>query len=315
MLNFQHTGLYFSQNNINQAKKYAKREPFKIAWELLRDQPTLDLPASTQWDGMRYRFEGDEDAGSKAVHDLNDGSAFALDEDMPYLDGVMETVVLAQSFELIRSHRAFTPSHQAAWRDLLFERTSRLNVANDLLHVEQIWQALMNMAVGIVLEREPIVTDAAHFFRKVVDQDIHPRGYISQAVGGENTAARDGGSLLRMLLSVKGLVLMAEAAKHIGLELWAYSNRGVSVVTAALYPLYYYYYPEKWQWDEGIEIEAAEQLFKLHGSYLELLNLHLGRPTKAIDLILKEIRPIYDVTGGGLTTLSHGVPLRRGLFG
>jgi hypothetical protein len=85
-----------------------------------------------------------------------------------------------------------------------------------------------------------------------------------------------------------------------------------------LYPLYYYFYPEKWQWNgtnpNTLDQPEVERLFRLHGSFLELLNHHIGQPTRAIDLILKELRPVVDIWGGGIPSLSHGVAIRRGLF-
>jgi hypothetical protein len=308
----EHCGLYFSQVHIKTAQKYAKREPFKQAWEHLRTHQPLDLLSSSQWNGLRYRFDDDKTSGEIAVSNLRDHLLLSVEEDTPYIDGVMITLVMAQCFELVRDHPTYSPAAQEQWRETFIQRVSHLNTiaTDELLQVERIWQNLMNLAAGIVLEEESIINQAVAYFHSIVDKEIRPQGFLPQAVEG-----KDGGSLLRMLLSVKGLVLMAEAAKQIDIDLWSIQNRGVSVVTAALYPLYYYYYPEKWQWDEGIELEEAQRLFKLHGSYLEPLNLHIGRETRAIDLILKEIRPIYDLWGGGLMTLSHGVPKRRGLFG
>jgi hypothetical protein len=305
----EHCGLYFSKANITQAQKYAKRDPFKSAWELLRGNPPTTPLALTQWHGLRYRFDSDQRAGEQAVHDLR-GSP-PSEHDLSYLDTVMTTLTLAQCIELVRDHPAFSAVQRRQSQEMLAAQVEALNTVEDLHPVERIWLALLNLAAGIVLEDDTMTTDAAQVYRGVVDHGIHPQGFIRQAVEGQ----KDGGSLLRMLLAVKGLVLMAEAAKHIGADLWGYTNRGVSVVTAALYPLYYYYYPEKWQWDSDIDVEEAQRLFRTHGSYLEPLNAHIGRPTRAIDLILKEIRPVYDIWGGGLLTLSHGVPMRRGIFG
>jgi hypothetical protein len=106
-------------------------------------------------------------------------------------------------------------------------------------------------------------------------------------------------------------VLMAEATSHIGIDLWGYSARGVSVVTAASYLLYYYYYPDQWRWDTIAEVEA-KYLFEENGAFLEILNRRT-RP-KDLKLLLDELRPIYNLPGGQ-TTLTHGLPARKGLFG
>ena len=55
-------------------------------------------------------------------------------------------------------------------------------------------------------------------------------------------------------------------------------------------------------------------LFRRYGGYLEILNRRTG--FKDLKPLLEDLRPIYDPRGGGLTTLSHGVPVKkRGLFG
>nr|MCU0476272.1 hypothetical protein [Anaerolineae bacterium] len=109
----------------------------------------------------------------------------------------------------------------------------------------------------------------------------------------------------------------AEVAAHAGIDLWGYELRSVSLMTAAFYPLYYYYYPEKWKWAEGISIDAAQQMFRQNAAFLEIINRR--RPNvHAINLIVDELRPIIDPLGGGAVTLTHHPappPKRRGWFG
>jgi hypothetical protein len=184
---------------------------------------------------------------------------------------------------------------------------------------EALLRAALNMAAGIVLEREPIFEAGAQVYRQTIDHSVRPEGFIPRAV-----QVAEGQGLAHQLLSVAALVLMAEMAQHVGVDLWRYSNRGVSVLTAATYPLYYYFYPEKWPWGTEAEIreghtaleqEYATGLFRQHGGFLEMLNGRYDKPLRAIRLILKDIRPVVDVYGGGLTTLTHGLPERSGLFG
>jgi len=125
------------------------------------------------------------------------------------------------------------------------------------------------------------------------------------------------------LLCVQALTLIAEMAANSGINLWTHDKRGVSVLTAVTYPLYYYFYPEKWPWNgeqwkpsDGVELETAQNLFRQHAAFLELAAPRYSTPLKAIQMILDEIRPVYDRDGGGLLTLSHAAPKRkrRGLF-
>jgi hypothetical protein len=165
----------------------------------------------------------------------------------------------------------------------------------------------LNLAAGIVLEDAARLTAGSAIYRDIIDHEVRPEGYLSAAVNQSG-----GGSFWRQLMAVNGLVLMAEAASHIGLDLWGYTSRGISVITAASYAIYYYYYPDQWRWDTLSETDTSA-LFKAHGGWLEIINRH-ARPKDA-KLLLDDLRPIHDLSGGGLTTLSHALPARRGLFG
>ncbi len=314
---YDHCGLYFTQQHILTARKGAKRAPFQPAWE------RLDAPVSSQAapleqaliHGLRWRFHENEAEGETAVRLYQTAAQSPLD-DHSLLDGCMYTVGLAQLYELVRDHPHAAQITHADGPALFMQRALQVEAALDsddpqgMAYLERIWAALLLMAAGVVTENDDFCQRAASVYHQIIDHDIHPAGFIPQVVDG-----KDGGSLLRMLIALKGLVLIAEAAPRSGLDLWTYSNRGVSLTTAALYPLYYYYYPEKWQWDADLDPDAVKADFSAHAGYLEPLNRHIGRPTQAIDLILSEIRPIFDPYGGGLLTLSHAVPQRRGLFG
>ena len=145
-------------------------------------------------------------------------------------------------------------------------------------------------------------------FRHTIEQ-VRPEGYLPAAVEGEDEA-----SFHRQFFVVAALVCMAEAAGHAGVDLWNYNYRGISVITAAAYITYYYYYPTQWRWATIAE-EPAKALFKDAGSFLEMVNRH-ARPHD-LKLLLEEQRPLFNSALGGLTTLTHAQAAkeRRGLFG
>ncbi len=299
-----HYGLYFTEAQVQQARQQRRHEPQKSAWMLLEQESAGGL-AAIQWGGLRYRFNDDQAAGEQA--------ALALAEVEPgqgveRLDTLMAALVQAHSFEMLRDHPAGTPAQQARWMQAFAELTAAVQQAqDDLSPLERLWADALYLAAGIVLEREDWFKRGADGYRQTIDQAIRPEGYLPQAVEG-----RDGGSLYRQLLSIKALALSAEMAAHVGLNLWNYAARGVSVRTACAYLLYYYYYPDKWRWDDHME-EEAPRLFRQHGGFWEMLNYRA--PLKNAGAMLDELRPVYDLTGGGLTTLSHGPAVRRGLFG
>ena len=305
----QHCGLFFTQDHIGQARRERDSEPFRAAFIYLLDREQQGADAA-QWNGLRYRFLGDEKAGETAVAALERFIDEPLTDDVTYLDTVGQTIMLAQAFEMTRDHAAWEPGARVQWRNLFADRVRTLSVSpyKDT-QVENLWMAALIMASGILLEREDIFNEAVDVFKRMVDSEISPRGHIPKAVEG-----KDGGSLYRQILSNSAMVIMAEAAAHCGLNLWEYNNRGVSVTTAAIYPIYYFYTPERWRWDEGITLDEAQMLFRRHGGYLEILNRQTG--FKDLKPLLEDLRPIYDPRGGGLTTLSHGLAVKkRGLFG
>ncbi|MEP7290868.1 MAG: alginate lyase family protein [Chloroflexota bacterium] len=308
----QHCGLYFTFDHVNQARRERDSEPFRSALLYLRDREQRGADAA-QWNGLRYRVEADERAGEQAIATLEDCISEALTEDMTYLDTVAQTMTLAQAFEMTRDHPAWRPDAQNRWLSLFQDRVNTLSHSPYMdTQVENLWVAALVMMSGILLENDEIFTVAVDVFKRTIDSEISPRGHIPTAVEG-----KDGGSLYRQILSCSALVLMAEAATHCGVDLWQYSQRGVSVVTAAIYPIYYFYTPEKWTWDAGISQDEAQFLLRRYGGYLEMLNRHLGG-FKDMKPLLEDLRPIYDARGGGLTTLTHGLPVkqqRRGLFG
>lgn len=301
-----HFGLFFTAEHVRQAQQNAAREPFASAWAYLNAQPPQEALYAAQGSALRWRFAGSDDEAVAALARLER----VLDDqtELPLLDGIGRAIVTAQTFEMLRDHPSATPALQAHVVDWLYERVGSLNeTVYEQSYVESLWLALLTLVTGIVLEREPIFERGAQVFLTTIADDISPRGYIERAV-----KAGDGSAMTRTLQAVSALVLMAEAAAHVGVDLWNYQVRGVSVATAAIYPIYYFYVTDKWAW-ESIEPVAVQAAFRAHSGYLELLYRQTG--VKDLLALLDELRPIYDPLAGGLPTLSHAPPPRaRGLF-
>lgn len=306
-----HCGLYFTKSHIEQAQKARKSQAYAAAWALLDSyQPPDDL-ARAQHHGLRYRFAGDTQAGEQAIAYLQRHADPA--PGAPYIEAVATLMTQAQCFEMVRDHPAW--AQQAGWLDSFAARLDTIQRPfADLMQVDQLWLNALNLAGAVVLEREALFQQAVAVFQRVIDEDIHPEGYILKAVNLEDEArAYYGDGLYRMLLSAQALILTAEAAAHAGVDLWAYEQRGVSALTPTPYLLYYYYFPEKWRWDEGLLTEPVQALYRRHAGLWDMAQ----RRVYSVDrrLLLEELRPVYDVWGGGLTTLTHGDAPRRGWFG
>jgi hypothetical protein len=225
----------------------------------------------------------------------------------------------AQCFEMARDHPGFTQV------DGWLERFARVvDSAATTTYVEAGWLNALHMAASVVLEDAARFEQASEHFKMTIERDVHPDGYIRRAAEGEK-----GKSLSRMLLMAQALILTAEAASHAGGDLWAYHVRGVSALTTTPYLLYYYYYPEKWRWDAEIEGHEVPQegdsllsvtdvraLYRRHGGLWEMAQRRSF--SKDRERLLNDLRPVVDVWGGGLVTLTHGMTepnkKRFGLF-
>ncbi len=300
-----HYALYYNAEQAANAQKNAKRTPFKSAFEQLQRITSLDLTESAVVYSQQWRITENNAAAQKAAALLPDLLNAPLHDNLQRSAAAFAALI--QVFESLRGD-ILTAADEGRISDALRDRIHAINQYPPADYAAEAWRALANTAAGIALADETLFTHGTNAYRAVIDNDIHPDGYLPKVVEKPN-------GYLNTLLTVQALTLNAEAARHAGVDLWHYNNRGVSIVTAALYPLYYYFYPEKWKWGEPLTLEEVHPHFASHGAYLEMLNLHIGRPTKAIDLILNDRRPLFDTFGGGMTTLTHAPILRRGLFG
>jgi len=300
-----HYALYYSAEQAANAQKNAKRAPFKSAFEKLQRITPLDLSEAAVVYSQQWRITEDKAAAQKAAALLPDLLNAPLNDNVQRSAAAF--VALIQAFESLRGE-VLPAADTVRITDALRDRIHAINQQPPADYAAEAWRALANTAAGVALVDEGLFARGTDAYRAAINDDIHPDGYLPKVVEKPN-------GYFDTLLSVQALTLNAQAARHAGVDLWHYNNRGVSIVTAALYPLYYYFYPEKWKWGEPLTLEEVQPHFAAHGAYLEMLNLHIGRPTKAIDLILNDQRPLFDTFGGGMTTLTHAPMLRRGLFG
>lgn len=304
-----HYGLYFTPAHVQAAQRDKTREPLKGAWAYLSSHQPSGAEAAL-WGGLRYRFaEQPAEVGVELLMRHIDPALISGSS----MDAISETVMLAHSYEMLRDYPAFAPADQARWRDAFAERISMLNapVGEPVIH-EHLWLGLLNLVGGIVLEREALFQQGVEVFQQAIAEEVRPQGFITKAVT-QRENDQPSATFYRQLMSSSALVLMAEAAAHVGVDLWSYTVRGVSVITTAIYPIYYFYTTEKWKWETGLPVEDAQALLRGRGGYLELAQRRAQM--RDLNTLLPDIRPVFDARGGGLTTLTHATAKRRGLFG
>ncbi len=306
-----HYGLIFGPQQTQRARKNQKRAPLREAWARLREPAPTGTLAQVQWAGLRYRLDGDPAPAVPLIATLADLPH--SDSPLPGYPDTARALIAAQCIELLRDHPELPPHALTTALDSLAQHATEFDaLPSDAPLLDTLWHIAFNAAAGVTLADEARFQAAVNAYRQAVDRHIHPEGYLPRAVAGEDAA-----SLERQLMAAQALVLTAEIAAHAGTDLWRYHNRGVSVLTAVTYPLYYYFYPEKWPWsgEESLALEATQARFRQRAGYLELAAERYERPLRAIQMILDECRPVVDVLGGGLPTLTHAEPERRGLFG
>jgi hypothetical protein len=308
-----HYALYFTPDHVQAAQRDQERDPLKDAWAYLYAHQPSGAEAAL-WGGLRYRFAAQIKPAEVSVELLMRHIDPALMGGRGSMDAVSETIMLAHAYEMLRDFKGFRPEDQGRWRDALAERINTLNTPNDdLLIHERLWLGLLNVAGGVVLEREPLFQQGVETFQHAIAEEVRPQGFITKAVTQRETD-QPSATFYRQLMSSSALVLMAEAAGCTGVNLWDYAVRGVSVITTAIYPIYYFYTTQKWKWEPGLLVDDVQALFKRHAGYLEMVQRRAQM--RDLNTLLQDLRPVFDPRGGSLTTLTHATaPKRRGLFG
>lgn len=306
-----HCGLYFTPAHIREAQRHKAREPFLAAWENLKTlRHPAHLPENMLRDALWYRLNG-EIAHETAEHNFAQLDGLLNqpnDEGASPEAQINHLLTLAQTFECMSDHPAYTTQAKTAWINHFAARVGDVQAMEEsLAFVPRLRLALLTLVNGIILEDANAINAGADYFRLMIEEEVRPQGFIPKALEGE-----DDHGIYRQVSASATLVLMAEAATHVGINLWDFAVRGVNVRTSAIYPIYYYYTTEKWEW-HSITPEAVQDAFRQHGGYLEIV--HKRTNIRDLMAVLEPLRPIFDQDGGGATTLTHGVKIRTGLFG
>lgn len=301
-----HYALYFNAGQADAARADALLPPLQEAWDALRDRE----PSGPLDFAFRYRFLDEGASAERALGGLLRGANAGLAAGS-LVERASSLVSALQAFEMVRAAPGLDASELAAWLDYAADAASQLLAGDEPPLRDRLWRNLVRLASAVVLERTDQMAQVAAEFERVIREEVRPQGFMARVVSGE-----DGGSLFRQIEATAALVLTAEAGAMAGLPLWEIDVRGVSALTAALLPHYYFYDTRKWKWDRGVHPEDVQAYFHRFGGYLEIVNRR--SPNKDIQIVLEDLRPLNTPLAGGWTTLSHGVvdkKKRRGLFG
>jgi len=269
-----------------------------------------DALAQAHLDALRYRINDDAASAGHALEVLSR----EMQQPRPTaLGGIRELLAMAHIYEMLQDHPLMADI-QDDWIAYFTQQVTQANSARETLSdLEQKWLMALHAGAAIVLEDETYLEQAITAFKQTIVEDVHPEGYMRSTIG-----SADGDTVAQQVLTVGALVMTAEIAMQAGTDLWSFEDRGVSIATPAQYLIYYYFYPEKWNWEKGFDLDYMKILFKQNGAFMEIVNYRL-QPRGIPDLIADQ-RPMFDAYGGGLTSLTHLKPAkpkkkRRGLFG
>ncbi len=317
MLHVNHYGLYFTPAVHLDLRAVADQYYIQRAWEALEAKfsdpqtPTIDRALA----GALL-----EKLTDQPLHTEQVASAFQQTVGLPLPDHMLEAVGSLQTrihtLELVRGSPAISPENWGQSADDLTAQVDDLIRTSDSQdYIALLSLDALKLLAGLVLERERWFEEGKTAFIRAVEGQLRPQGFIQPAVEADRLSPLS--AIERQILATRSLVLMAQAASaSANLDLWNHKVRGVSVATAAMYPIYYFYTTTQWSWDEALAPETVQDAFKRNGGWLEMAQQRLQH--KDMALVLDDLRPIWDAAGGGMTTLTHGwpsKPKRRGWFG
>jgi len=292
--------LLFSAGDLQLARDNQDREPVRSALPLLDSQPE-DALALALLQTLRFLFYSDVEAGRAALEALRIPDSQALDP--ARLPAIKRRYGWLTVMSQLRDHPDWHDSAETL-SALTAAPAPRPDAAveGDLLRA--LWLAAVDMAAGILLGDDVRLQSAVSTYRRAVDQHIHPEGFIKGLVdidGARQTYAAQ-------FAATGALVLLSEMAQQAGEDLWSYNNRAVSFNTAATYTFYYYFYPERWRWEDGLSREQTMTIMRREGAWFEMVNRR--SPLRGGEDLFAEQRPLFSAVAGGLTTLTHGLKPR-----
>ncbi len=295
----KHCGLYFTDENLRLARENRQREPIRSALARLRQPGDAPL-VSAQLAGLRWRLWGDAEAALPAIDSLRQVNDSQGSGDVQ--SQLRHLLAWLSVLEMLREHPAWRPL-QSDWLAALEARLDIIMpAADDASPLDGLWFGALNLAAGIVLERAAYFQRGQESYQQAIHGHIHPEGFLKGIVDVHDVTQ----SYSLQVSGTCALVLMAEMAWHVGVDLWSFDNRGVTPITAATYLLYYYFYPERWKWEARLTRETTESVMRTQGAFIEMVNRRHRLP--GIDHLFMDLRPMFGAAAGGLTTLTHGIP-------
>ena len=315
-LNPHALGLYFGRRQLDETQT----EPLGTAWAFLntvegdvigqRPAPTRKNKAAIEpihkralnaheqmlLDATAFVFLHDPLVGQRATQVLF-ASEYGFRDGISIATSAREIVSAIQIANLLHDEPSFS-AQADAWYVAIAKRYEQLATHPSLKGADFTWMNTLAIVIGAVYDNETLIHEAIEHLKEQINT-IHPEGYMKNAVDGDEPLH----NFEQTMAVTGGLVLAAEIAEQTDTPLWNYDNRGVSVQTTVAYVVSHYFYPNKWRWGSALTDEQIKPLFIRDGAFLEMA--HARKPIHATQLLLTDLRPMFSLHFGGLTTLTH----------
>lgn len=315
--------LYLDEALLAAATQAVDREPIASALAFLQapaGEPIRHKPAPTRRDkhatqpvlrrattpqeeillnAYRFWLHEHDAAGAAATAALFD-THYGLTEAPTPAEALRQWVSAMHVADLLHAEPHFARD-AAAWHAAADQRLAELRqrATSDL--PTQVWLHLATLIAALRNADTSASAAALDPLRAIIDQ-IHPEGYLKAAVNAEDPQH----NFQQMLMVTGALCLAAEVAERLQGDLWRYQNRGVGISTAVAYVVSFYFYPEKWRWGGKLDAAFVTEQFCQHGAFLEMAARRA--PLRATDILLEDLRPMFSLAFGGLTTFTYGAP-------
>lgn len=163
---------------------------------------------------------------------------------------------------------------------------------NNLLY----WLGAHAITSGIANEDRKLFDYACQIYKTAIKSDIIDEGQMPKET------AREYRGIHYTFFAIDPLIFIAEAAKHQGKDLFSYSYKGKSILTAIKYILPYIKHPETWHWSN--QKQDFSVFPRIHSGWCEVA--YREYRLKGLKDFLEKNRPIFDPRNGGAGTLFHG---------
>ena len=284
-------GLFHSEADLQLARENLAREPIRGALARLGEAQADRLAQAYLW-ALRGQLDKETEFGHRAADALNKADLAGEGGDV---EGIKRALAWLSVMAMLRDHAAW----EASWRNAIFPMLARFEPSADKLR--ELWLGALALAAGVLLDSADEIERGAAVYRAAVEQVIHPEGYLKGIADIADAPAR----YEAQVSGCCALAVMAEMAGNVGLDLWSFESRAVGIFTAATYTHFYYFFPEKWRWEEELTLARTQAVMRREGAFMELVNRR--NPPQGIEQFLAEQRPLFCAWGGGLTTLTHGL--------